>query len=188
MADIRSDADLIAACLDKNERAKSENAWKQLVDRYTQLVYAIALRQGLCKPDADDVFQNVFVIVYRRLETLRNQDLIAAWIIRITYRECYRLHRRSPESLEIPETLPDSRDLAEDQVQAWEQRHLVRLALEQIGSPCRELLHALFLEAPTPNYDEIARRLGIAVGSIGPTRARCFKKLETLMVELGVRP
>ncbi len=182
MAGIRSDAELISACLSKNQ-----SAWKDLVDRYTQLVYAIALRQGLCKDDADDVFQNVFVIVYRRLETLRNQDLIAAWIIRITYRECYRLHRRSAPTVEIPETLPDPNELAEDEVQAWEQRHLVRLALGQLGAPCKELLQALFLEVPTPNYEKIAKRLGIAVGSIGPTRARCFKKLETLMIELGVQ-
>jgi DNA-directed RNA polymerase specialized sigma24 family protein len=54
-----------------------------------------------------------------------------------------------------------------------------------IDERCRELLHLLFYSAELPSYDEIARRSGVPVGSIGPTRARCFRKLEKALAELG---
>jgi RNA polymerase sigma factor (sigma-70 family) len=177
-----NDSDLINACLNKNE-----SAWRELVDRYTRLVYSIALRAGLSKSDADDVFQNVFAIVFRQLRTLRDQKLIVAWIIRITYHEAHRVGRQYAASPEIPDSFPDASDLPEEQVQTWERRYQVRLGLDQLGQPCRDLLQALFLESPTPPYDEIARRLGIPTGSIGPTRARCFKKLETILIKIGIR-
>ena len=182
MSTYLNDSDLIKACLNKKE-----SAWRELVDRYTRLVYSIALRSGLSQSDADDVFQNVFAIVFRQLKTLRNQKLIAAWIIRITYHEAHRVRRRFTDSLEIPDSFPDPNDLPEEEVQTWERRYQVRLALNQLGSPCRELLQALFFESPAPQYDEIARRLGIPVGSIGPTRARCFKKLEMILIKIGIR-
>jgi hypothetical protein len=49
--------------------------------------------------------------------------------------------------------------------------------LEQLGPACRTLLRALFFEGSKPDYQGVADRLGVAVGSIGPTRARCLAKL-----------
>ena len=177
----RNDSELIQACIKGNELA-----WHELVERYKRLVYSIPLRQGLSATDADDVFQNVFTIAYRRLDTLRNQKLLAAWLIRITYNECQHLRKRSPATNEIPETYADPTPLAEDEVELIERRHLVRVALNQLEQRCRDLLTALFL-APSPqSYDEIADKLGIPTGSIGPTRTRCFKKLQTILVEMGI--
>ena len=51
-------------------------------------------------------------------------------------------------------------------------------ALAQLGDRCQDLLRTLYFENPTPRYAEISRRLGMPVGSIGPTRARCLEKLE----------
>jgi DNA-directed RNA polymerase specialized sigma24 family protein len=59
------------------------------------------------------------------------------------------------------------------------------MALKHLEARCRELLMALFLESATPSYEELSKRLDIPVGSIGPTRARCFKKLEDKLVEIG---
>jgi len=174
------DSDLIQACLNGDE-----SAWKELVERYARLVYSIPHRWGLSPTDADDVFQNVFTIVYRRLESLRDQRLLAAWLIRITRHECQRLRSRTPDNTELSESLPDSATLPEDEVEILERQHLVRMALKQLEPRCRELLMALFLESATPSYEELSKRLDIPVGSIGPTRARCFKKLEDKLVEIG---
>ena len=77
----RSDSCLIQACLDGEDAA-----WRELVDRYGRLVYSVALRYGLSAVDVDDVFQNVFTIVFNQLAQLRNQKLLAAWLITITWR------------------------------------------------------------------------------------------------------
>jgi RNA polymerase sigma factor (sigma-70 family) len=177
----RDDSELIQACLNN-----SQAAWNELVARYARLVYSIPLRQGMSLSDAEDVFQNVFTIASHSLGTLRDQKLLAAWLIRITYRECQHLRRRSPDHGEIPESLASDDAPPEDEVEIWEKQHSVRLALSQLESPCQELLRALFLELPAPSYQTLAERLGIPTGSIGPTRARCLKKLEAILKEMGV--
>ncbi|MBI4788066.1 MAG: sigma-70 family RNA polymerase sigma factor [Chloroflexi bacterium] len=176
----RADSELVQQCLDGDQAA-----WKELVSRYARLVYSIPRRYGLAATDADDVFQNVFTIVFRRLGTLRNETRLTAWLITVTHRETMRLGKVLPRSDELDESAPDDDAPPLDQVQAWERQHLVHLALDQLGPPCRELVTALFLDSETPNYEKIAARLGLAVGGIGPTRARCFRKLEAILIALG---
>ena len=54
-------------------------------------------------------------------------------------------------------------------------------AFEELEDPCRRLLTALYLEDPAPSYQEIARRLGRPIGSLGPTRGRCLDRLRRIM-------
>ena len=65
-----------------------------------------------------------------------------------------------------------------------ESMHAVREALERLGEPCRSLLTALFRE-DSPSYPRISAELGMPVGSIGPTRARCLGKLRELLAKAG---
>ncbi len=176
----RENSELVQACLDGDE-----SAWKELVDRYGRLVYSIPRRYGLSPADADDVFQNVFTIVLRSLHSLRNQTCLSAWLITITHRETRRLAKSAPVNAELDDTVPDDSHPASDQVQRWELQQAVRSALEEMNPACKELLSALLLD-DAPSYEELAARLGMAVGSIGPTRARCFKKLEAILVERGI--
>lgn len=177
----RSDPALIQACLDGDE-----SAWNELVERYGRLVYSIPQRYGLSPSDADDVFQNVFTIVLRRLDSLRDQTRLSAWLITTTHRECWRLGKQARGQTELDETIADGRIPPSEQVQRWERQQLVREALSQLDPRCQELLTALFLDSTSPSYEEVAERLGMAVGSVGPTRARCFKKLETILEALGI--
>lgn len=179
----RSDAALIQACIDGDQ-----GAWKDLVNRYARLVYSIPYRYGLAASDADDIFQNVFTIVFRRLPSLRNQARLAPWLITITHRESMRIRTHAYDASELDESAEDDSDPPLEQVQAWERQHLVRRALEDMGAPCRDLLTALFLDNSPQTYETIAAQLGIPVGSIGPTRARCFKKLEAILVSWEMDP
>lgn len=177
-----TDPQLIKACLRDDPQA-----WNELVDRYGRLVYSIPRRYGLSDADCDDVFQDVFTIVYRKLDTIRQRPRLSAWLIRTTHRECLRTGRRSGRYVELEQTSVDQDDPAADQVLAWEQQQLVRQALRQLGPPCQQLLTALFSgrgSAGQPDYQMIADQLGIKRGSIGPTRARCFKKLRRILADL----
>jgi RNA polymerase sigma factor (sigma-70 family) len=176
----QDDAALVQACL-----AGNQSAWNELVERYQRLVYSIPRKYGLSEADAEDVMQNVFIIVYRRLSTLRDQTLLAAWLIRITHRVTLH-HRKSQHNhSELDEALADENDLPDDQVARLEAQNLVHRALAQLDPHSRELLKAFLQESP-PSYEEIAKRLGCPVGSIGPTRARSFKKLEAILLKMGV--
>lgn len=171
-----NDDDLVRSCL-----GGDESAWKELVDRYGRLVYSIPLRYGLTAVDADEVFQNVFIVVHRRLSTLRDYKLLAPWLITVAHRESQHYCKRLRNDPELDEAIPDGTPPPLENVRRWELQYLVRHALGQLDDRCRELLTALFLEDTRASYAEIAKRFGIGPGSIGPTRARCFKKLEGIL-------
>lgn len=178
-----SDPLLVRACL-----AGDEAAWEELVDRYGRLVYAISRRLGLSETDAEDVFQNVFVALLRNLSSLRDQTRLSAWLITTTRREAWRLGRSGARRAEdeLDESLPADDPGALDDVLRWEREQGVRQAMRRLDDRCRKLLTLLFLEPATPSYESVASRLGIPIGSVGPTRARCFKKLDAILRELGV--
>ncbi len=176
------DAQLLAGCL-----AGDQHAWDELVQRYSRLVYSIALKSGLTVDDASDVVQNVFTIVLRRLESLQQVDRFSAWLITISRRESWR-HKRSlrdtalDDGMDVIDPEPD----AEQQVVVWESASLTQQALEALGGRCQRLLTLIFLRDDRPSYTDISDELGIAVGSIGPIRARCLKRLREQLSALGV--
>ena len=176
------DAALLRACL-----AGDQDAWTLLVTRYTRLVYSIALKSGLNEDDAGDVVQNVFTIVLRRLESLQQPDRFSAWLITTTHRESWRVRKLQRNHLPDDGVEPvDPEPTAESLVVAWEHSALTHQALERLGDRCRRLLVLLFLHDAEPGYEAIATELGIAVGSIGPTRGRCLKQLKGHLADLGV--
>ncbi|MDQ7005769.1 MAG: sigma-70 family RNA polymerase sigma factor [Acidobacteriota bacterium] len=170
------DAALIRSCL-----AGDEEAWRSLVHRYRRLIYSIPVAHRLPADQADEVFQRVCLKLVENLSRLRKVESLASWLGTVTRRECTALLRRAARELPDPEEfllqLEDASLDAEQGLAAIEQEHAVRLALEELDEPCRSLLEALYVEQPRPSYEEISRRLSRPVGSLGPTRARCLKKL-----------
>ena len=156
------------------------------MSRYGRLVFSVARRYGLAEADAQEVFQNVFVIVYRRLASVRDRERLSAWLIRTTQRECHRLGARLGARAIAEQDLSSLEVPAEDLVVTWERRVLVSVALRRLGGRCEQLLTALFLAPGRPNYEAVAQEMGMKIGSIGPTRARCFQKLEKILIEMGL--
>jgi DNA-directed RNA polymerase specialized sigma24 family protein len=62
---------------------------------------------------------------------------------------------------------------------------MVRLALQELGGSCRHLLELRYLTDPAPSYAQIARRLDVSTGAIGPMRARCLQKLRKILERMG---
>lgn len=176
------DPSLIARCLDGDE-----TAWTALVGRYNRLVFAVARRAGLGQEDAEDALQVVFTTLFRRLDGLRDQERLASWLITTTHREAIRVRRLLRPHDELGDDHPDPDVPTEQIVEAELLRQTVRDAVAALDDRCAALLRALFLEADQA-YLAIAERLGIAVGSIGPTRARCLAKLKSLLDERGFVP
>lgn len=178
-----SDAELVAAC-----RAGNENAWNALVGRYERLVYTVPFRFGLTPAEVEDVFQAVWLLLLKHLPTLRQPDRLAAWLVTTARRECWQ-HRRGQDYHHLtfvpPESIPEdswlTEQTTEEVVSAYEDHRHLNEALAQLDTPCRRLLQSLYNDQVAPSYSDIAAQLNIPVGSIGPTRARCLKKLRDLM-------
>lgn len=177
------DKQLVHACLDGEQWA-----WDELVHRYGRLVYGILRRGGLSEADADDGFQNVFLLACRNLAQLRDQDRLSAWLITTTKRELWRLYRQRRADQPLDDALVDGGAPPLEEALRLEREQAVREALRRIDGRCRQLLTSLFLGANESTYRQIAEKLDIPIGSIGPTRARCFEKLEAILVEMGFDP
>ncbi len=169
------DSELIAACL-----AGEEAAWTALLARYGRLIYTIPLRFGFSKSVADEIFQETCLILLEGLPGLEDRHRLNSWLMTVTRRACLqRIHRpATPDSDPLPDTLYAAAPTIEEQLQQLEQQYLVQTALSRLPERDQQLLRALFFEEPRRPYEEIARDLGIAEGSIGPLRARSLKRLE----------
>lgn len=161
-------------------------AWAALVDRYERLVYSIPRRFGLNSTDCEDVAQTTFIVLFRRLASVRELERLAPWLITTAHRETWRVAKRRRRGAEISDDLPDQGEPTGEQIAKFEREQLVRESLRELGGSCEQLLTALFLEPESRDYQTIAEALGIAVGSIGPTRGRCLEKLEAILRRRGL--
>ena len=163
-------------------RNSDQQAWDALVQRYAPLIWSICRRYGLGGADADDVGQTVWLHLVDQLDRLRDPAALAGWLATTTRRECLHV-RRTVQRLHASGQVPDVEDIpdehapiAEDELLTAERHAALREALTQLPPRCQQLMVLLLQEPPLP-YAQISARLGIPVGSIGPSRGRCLNKL-----------
>jgi len=171
-----SDAELVGRC-----RNGDEDAWGELVERFSRYVYAICT-QGfrLSEHDAEDVFQDVFTRVYTHLDRLRDDDAFRPWLAQLTRRTCIdRLRtgaRESPvEELEPPE-LDETLSTLDDAL-------TVHAAMEALPDNCKEILDRFF--ARDESYRTIGDALDLPAGTIASRISRCLDKLKLALEETG---
>ena len=182
------DAALVSRC-----RRGEGAAWETLVHRYQRLVFAIVRRVGLDEHAAADVFQTVFARLVVHLPRIADPQRLQAWIVTTAKREALlalRRGRRTVSMTRADDTVDEASewDIADDSLLPEEvlaelqQLDQLRHALDRLENPCRELLLMLFRDdGDKLPYEEVAQRLGMSVGSIGPTRSRCLGKLRRLV-------
>jgi RNA polymerase sigma factor (sigma-70 family) len=183
-ADGPSDRVLVDAC-----RKGDAAAWEQLIRRYQRLIYSIPSAYRLPREVADDIFQQVALALFEHVETIRDPDRIGAWLAVSARRACWAWSRGDRKTDGFAEgeeeSLPDEPPDVAGQLHQIDCEHVLQLSLSKLGEPCRGLLTALYVEEPRPSYEELAVRLDRPIGSLGPTRARCLKKLERLYRQAG---
>ena len=165
-----TDAELVQRC-----RTGDDNAWRELVDRFSRYVYAISV-QGFRLPqqDAEDVFQEVFARVYERLGSLRDDEAVRPWIAQLTrWLGIDRLRAGSHESDADLEELPEVP--AEDELESIEQAFDVHEAMTELPENCRQILDRFF--ARDESYRTIGDQLGLPAGTIASRISRCLDKL-----------
>jgi RNA polymerase sigma factor (sigma-70 family) len=181
-----SDALLVNRCLDGDEAA-----WAALIQKYKQLIYSIPRKYGAGPEDAADIFQAVCVELLAELPRLRRASALRAWLITVSAHHSYQWKRRQqrravreyegldPDAVETDAMLPPA------MFEEAELEQAVREAVGRLPKRCAALIRMLFYEQPPLPYRTIAARLGLALGSVGFIRARCLKKLETMLGGIG---
>lgn len=184
------DARLVARCLQGESRA-----WDALVRRHERLVYSIGRSYRLTDEDMGDVFQDVFTALFKGLPRLRDGRTLVRWLASTTERiaRTTALRRRRDAAREDRDeltfaNLEDQGEAIGADLERVERQHQVRRALGGVPDRCKRLLEALYYEDPTPSYSELSQRLGVPVGSLGPTRARCMERLKSQLDQGASEP
>lgn len=173
------DSRLVARCLEGDGKA-----WEALVRRHERLVYAIGRSYRLSDDDLADVFQEVFTALFKGLPRMREGRTLVRWLSSTTERitRTTALSRRKATAREEQDPaklnkLTDGTEEIGADLERLEQQHHMRMAMGGLSERCKRLIEALYYEDPTPSYSELSQRLGVPVGSLGPTRARCMERL-----------
>jgi RNA polymerase sigma factor (sigma-70 family) len=181
-----SDARLIAAC-----RKGDEQAWAALVDKYKNLIYSIPIKLGMYD-DAADIFQSVCVDLLTDLPKLREPKALPKWLMQVCYHTCIEYQKRArkqvPFEEEQAENLPAAEPgtpLPEELLEQLQDEQMVRNVVAALPPRCQRMVRMLFFETPPRPYQDVARELGIAMGSIGFIRGRCLERLKKQLEKMG---
>ncbi|GAB4203371.1 MAG: sigma-70 family RNA polymerase sigma factor [Roseiflexaceae bacterium] len=189
-ADEQDDLTLIAAISQGDSRAL-----EALYDRYSAVVYRMALRIVKNQELAEDIVQEVFWRVWRRSSSFeRDRGRVAQWLFGVAHNLCIdelRRMRSRPisvyEDVEHPliQQLPDERtDVASE---AWqsEQRRVITDVLDQLPEAQRQAIEMAYFGGMS--HQEIATKLNRPLGTI-KTRVRLgLHKLKSLLSAKGLQ-
>ncbi len=175
-------------------RQGSESAYEELLARFQQPVYTLAIRLLDDQSEASDVVQEVFLKVFRNIGHFRGQSTLKTWIYRITVNEAHNArrwffrHRRKEVELDTnpeearnwKEIIPDSSRTPFDVTFDREQHVMIEAALERINPIFREAV--VLRDITDMSYEEIADILGVSLGTV---KSRILRGREALREELA---
>ena len=174
----------------------AESAYEELIQRFQQPVYALALRLLGDQGEACDVVQEVFLKVFKNIGNFRGQSSLKTWIYRITVNEAYNArrwfsrHRKGEVDLDYDpgetrnwkENIPDSSRSPFDVACDRERHIMIEAALNEINPIFREAV--VLRDTMDRSYEEIADILGVSLGTV---KSRILRGREALREELAHR-
>jgi RNA polymerase sigma factor (sigma-70 family) len=161
-------------------------AWDQLFDWFAKKLVSVARAHRLSREDADDIAQTTWLRLLEHARDIRDPERLAGWLTTVAERESLRVIRRcSRETASEPETFLrltsaddlDDELLAAERAAGWPQtREALEAALASLPERPRRLLAELYSDTE-PSYADTSAKLGLPIGSIGPTLGRSLARL-----------
>jgi len=167
-------------------RAGDPAGLEQLVRLLTPTLWQLVRSYGLSRTAAEDAVQTTWLNLVRKADTVREPRAVAGWLSITARREAWRLTRVDGRSAAMePETITNLGDVPgpatpETLALAGETARRLWRFVAMLPERCRRLLRVIAFDE-RPDYGRLALELNMPVGSIGPTRGRCLKKLRDLM-------
>jgi RNA polymerase sigma-70 factor (ECF subfamily) len=175
-----------------------ENAFVEIMQRYHGRIFGLANNLLRNTADAEEITQDTFIRAHRGLANFRGDSSLATWLYRIALnlsrnRYWYFFRRRRQDSISLERNLTDESDatfadlIATDsqtpvqETVTQEFTDLIAVCMERLDARHREILTMRnILNQP---YEEIARALGINVGTVKSRIARARENLRKLLSE-----
>ena len=174
----RSDAEIVAEVLRGNT-----DAFGALVERYQQRLYGYLFRFAHHRQDCEDLVEETFVAVFRKLGSCRTPDRFSSWLFAIAHNLGVNRWRKASRANHFEEELDDavSRTVADSALDPHalsvrrEEAKRVELALQQIPEKYRAVLLLYYYE--DLSYREISDALGISLDLV---KTHLFRAKKTL--------
>ncbi|MEO8572739.1 MAG: sigma-70 family RNA polymerase sigma factor [Pyrinomonadaceae bacterium] len=153
--------------------AGDKEAFGDIYRMFAPLVHGIVLAR-VPGDDVQDIVQDVFLVAYNKLDTLREKNAIGAWLVKIARNQAAEFYRQSRTTEEL------SDDLTSTNNRDAEAREIL-VAIRELPETYRETLILRLVEGMTGN--EIAERTGLKPESV---RVNLHRGMELLRKALGV--
>ena len=182
---------------------QDQDGWREFFDTYWRLIYNVARQSGLADAEAQDVVQNTFIYLVRRMPKFqydRARGSFKSWLRRVTRSRISVFRRRAqaqepalPElALEeddanVWESIPDPAGDALDEVwqREWED-NLVKAALRRVRSKVSAQQLMIFELAALGEVPlkQVARKLGVSLMQVYLARHRVGKLFKEEVLRL----
>ncbi len=169
------------------------SAFEELVTRYEKRVYAIALRSSGSPEDAADITQEVFLKVWRSMESFRGDSGFSTWLFRITMNLCVDHARRrqtQPQTQPLVQgeedderPIPDTSPTPEEHLENSELGRELAAALDEVSDEHRRIV--LLRDVSGMSYTEIAEVLEISEGTVKSRLSRARIALRKILLKRG---
>jgi RNA polymerase sigma factor (sigma-70 family) len=178
-----TDSDLIVGCLDGSRRHQ-----KALYDRYAPYMMGVCMRYASSEEEAEDLLQDGFVTVFRKLGSYEGRGELGAWMRRIFLNTAlmnFRKTKHLQQQMEL-DAVGQTADAGEDPFSAVSAAELMRM-MHGLPAGARMVFNLYAVEGF--EHHEIAEQLGISVGTSKSqySRARALLKQGLEMEERRVR-
>ncbi len=176
-------------------RSGNVNAFEQLVEDQSKIVYNLCLRMVGNEQDACDLSQEAFLKAYTNLSAFRGDSKFSSWLYRMTTNLCLDFLRRRSRQKTVLLTydtddggenflqIPDNAPSPEAEAERRELRDAVRQGLSELPESQREIL--LLREIGQLSYEEIARQLALEPGTVKSRIFRARKRLCEILIKDG---
>jgi len=161
-----TDLELIERCL-----IHDQNAWEQIILKYKRKVFGIAYKFTGRFEEAEDLTQEIFLKVYKALDTYKKEQDFSWWLVSISRNACidyYRSVKRERRILSSDITkLKDFKFEGlspQGNLEAAERSRLLRQSLSELPEDLRHVL--VLRDLKGLSYKEIADQLGLVEGTV----------------------
>ena len=191
----RKQASIEDLSLARQAAAGNDDAFSVIVDRYSRLVYNVALRSVSSPEDAADISQETFLKAWRSIASFRGDCALSTWLCRIALNCCCD-HARAAKrhrvvSLTVQEDEEESKvlDIPDTDVTAMPEEELTRqteiaAVREAIDSLPEEMKTIITLrDISGLSYAEIADILRLEMGTVKSRINRARAAVKNFLIE-----
>ncbi|WP_400077743.1 RNA polymerase sigma factor [Winogradskyella sp. R77965] len=160
-------------------------AYAQLVDRYKDLVYTLALRMLKNKEEAEEVAQDTFIKVFKSLHKFKGDSKFSTWIYRVAYNTCLDNIKKNKKHLnnvaidEYTFNKLDTIDNALDNIIKEEKSALIKNCINKLPEDSSALLTLFYFEELS--LDEISKIINVEANTVKVKLFRARKKLAVIL-------